>query len=160
MLTFLDNCPIFVLQAVRGKTLSHCERCIISGMLKNCLTLGPGTAPWIRYSSSALLISPLAAETLLLQHIFFLFVEPSSMKTSWQPDISAADAQYWDRYCSKSLSTERSAPSACPWVVPKWGVRRGCASTTGLLFRGCLIGQRNEPMFLVQNITKSKHTIL
>lgn len=160
MLTFLDNCPIFVLQALRGKTLLHCERSVISGTLKSCLTLGPGTALWIHYSSSALLTSPLAAETLLLQHIFFLFVEMSSMKTSWQPDISAADAQYWDRYCSKSLSTEWSAPSVCPWVVPKWGVWRECASTTGLLFRGCSIGQRNESKFLMQNLTKSKQTVL
>lgn len=41
------------------------------------------------------------------------------------------------------------------------GVWRGCVNTTGLLFRGSSIGQRNETMMnFMQNITKNKCKVL
>lgn len=79
MLTFLDNCPIFVLQHLRGKTVSCCRG------INN---------PWSQkrycgFTMAALLCSS-AAGTLFLQQVFFLFVEMSCMKTSWQPDTNDA----------------------------------------------------------------------
>lgn len=90
MLMFLDNCPIFVLQPLRGKTGSHCEEIYHLWYAKSSLTLGPETVSWIHYGSSALLISPHAPETLFFQRVFFRFVEMSCMKTQWQADTSDA----------------------------------------------------------------------
>lgn len=105
MLTFLDNCPVFVLQPLRGKTVSHCGE-ICNLWYAEELSLGPGTVLQIHYGSSVLLISPQATETCLFQHGIFLFVEMSYMKTNCsQTLVMLPSDQSWDQYCPESWST-------------------------------------------------------
>lgn len=160
MLSFLDNCPIFVLQPLRGKTVSHCRE-ICNLWYAEELSLW-GQKQYRGFATAALLCSS-AHMQLRPSNTSFLYVLRWAV---WKPTGSQILAmlprdQYWDQYCSKSSltawATEWSTPSAYPWMVPNWGVWRGCESTTGLLFRGSSTGQRSELMKnLMQNLTKSK----
>lgn len=92
MLTFLDNRPIFVLQPLRGKTVSHCGE-IYNLWYAEELSLGPQTVLQIHCGSSALLISPHTAETCLFQHSFFSVCWDELYENQLHPDTS--DASWW-----------------------------------------------------------------